>query len=879
MAKKAKPKTRRKPEPSPKSKTKSPKPKPAPSSKNLIVVAGDTSVDTLLIPRRRIPASHLNWQLYPGTRVKTLPGGAFLLTHLVKTATGDEARVASQPMPDISCFPPGSIIHSLALVDVCPRSSRKGDRDKAGVYRVCNEFGYDGPDSGAAPLRKVARDDPDAAIVVLDDAGNGFRDKPDYFPAALTQPRKKPVVIYKVHRPLMKGGLWDLLTQKHKDRLILVVNVDDLRGQGMDISRRLSWERTAMDFVYQMRHNDDFKAIAALPRVIVTIGLDGALLYTNSGAKKHIRLFLDPDVTEDGFTEVHPCTMFGLGSAFVAALTAEINRSALKGVESGIRRGLQAARSLLQQGYGDDPDAIDVPADIIFKVPEKAGVFPDVEVKQDSSAEGVWSILKTLNESRIEDTAFELALKGTSSSLWGVPVGTFGKLKTLDRGEIEAYQAIRNLMHEYMEKRSVPRPLSIAVFGPPGSGKSFGVSQVAATVDPDAVEKITFNVAQFTSPDDLVKAFHIVRDIALAGKVPLVFFDEFDAAFEGAQLGWLKYFLAPMQDGEFKDGERVHPIGKAIFVFAGGTAESFRQFCCLESVNGSDRKQFGEKFRNAKGTDFVSRLRGFIDIMGPDKRDDNDYTYLIRRAMIFRVLIQMKARYLIDDAAKTLRIEPGVLSAFLKAPFYRHGVRSMEAIIDMSMLSDRECYEAASLPSAKQLDMHVDAHSFMNLVLQEVNWVAQREKIARAIQEVYRTSQKGIKSPDDPAMQPWETLREDFRESNRDQAAHIPVKLRAIGYGIQPASAHAHASGTPQKLTLNDKQVEKLAEMEHERYNQERLGQGWVYGPTRDTEKKISPYLVDWDELEDGVKEWDRDFIRAIPDILTTAGFEPYKLE
>ena len=42
--------------------------------------------------------------------------------------------------------------------------------------------------------------------------------------------------------------------------------------------------------------------------------------------------------------------------------------------------------------------------------------------------------------------------------------------------------------------------------------------------------------------------------------------------------GWLRYFLAPMQDGKFLQGEMAHPIGKAIFVFAGGTSWTLDNF-------------------------------------------------------------------------------------------------------------------------------------------------------------------------------------------------------------------------------------------------------------------------------------------------------------
>ncbi len=75
-----------------------------------------------------------------------------------------------------------------------------------------------------------------------------------------------------------------------------------------------------------------------------------------------------------------------------------------------------------------------------------------------------------------------------------------------------------------------------------------------------------------------MSAFHQVRDIGLSGKFPLVFWDEFDTSLAETPLGWLRYFLAPMQDGKFQEGQISHPIGRAIFVFAGGTSSSMAEF-------------------------------------------------------------------------------------------------------------------------------------------------------------------------------------------------------------------------------------------------------------------------------------------------------------
>ena len=55
--------------------------------------------------------------------------------------------------------------------------------------------------------------------------------------------------------------------------------------------------------------------------------------------------------------------------------------------------------------------------------------------------------------------------------------------------------------------------------------------------------------------------------------LPLVFWDEFDASL--AVPAWLaQHFLAPMQDGMFRESGIFRPSARPIFVFAGGTSAS-----------------------------------------------------------------------------------------------------------------------------------------------------------------------------------------------------------------------------------------------------------------------------------------------------------------
>lgn len=52
--------------------------------------------------------------------------------------------------------------------------------------------------------------------------------------------------------------------------------------------------------------------------------------------------------------------------------------------------------------------------------------------------------------------------------------------------------------------------------------------------------------------------------------------------------------------------------------------------------------------------------------------------------------------------------------------------------------------------------------------------------------------------------------------------------------------------------------VEHLAKNTHEVWAQQRMKNGWVYGPNRDDEKKTHPDLVAYEELPESEKEYDR---------------------
>src|SRR4030042_6296437 len=148
------------------------------------------------------------------------------------------------------------------------------------------------------------------------------------------------------------------------------------------------------------------------------------------------------------------------------------------------------------------------------------------------------------------------------------------------------------------------------------------------------------------------------------------------------------------------------------------------------------------------------------------------------------------------------------------------------------------------------------------------------EILARAIHEDYFRIEraKGHTPETNPSAVPWGELEETYKKSNRRAAEHIRVKLDAIGCDI----AITTDWDTP-RFEFTPEEVELLAQMEHERWVEEKLSDGWRYSPTKDLEKKTIPYLVPWDDLSEADKDKDRNQVRNLPAFLAKARFEIYR--
>lgn len=840
-------------------------------SKKTIVVSGDICINKLQWTTTSKTNIKLNWNSYEHVHSISEPGESLLLAKLIEISTNE--NVLSPKIKDLKEIENKDFLQSIGEIDLYEKS----DKFKEKVYRVKRYLGFSGPYSKNPKLLSIEEDTPEANIVIIDDENNGFNASSEYWPIAIKTPSKKPLIIYKINNPIKTTPLFKHIEKYHINNTIVVINADDLRSKGVNISKSLSWEKTSQDFVWQLNNNPNLSFLKKVSHLVIPFGLEGAIYYKNTKVAESKLYFLPYEFEKGSFSDSLG-KMYGLTSCFVAGLCKGIvendseHMPLSEAISDGIRIGITSAQKYFFNGFGKmkKNDVFPNPSIFVDNIEDfiHKNHVQDVKIplSVDSECSQFWYILRDKSSESLAKLAYDIVKTGEENTLKYIPVARFRNLKTVDRTEIESYRSIKNLLWEYITKDNPPRPLSIAVFGTPGSGKSFGVTEVAESIAKNLIQKIDFNLSQFRSLDDLISAFHKVRDIVLENKIPLVFFDEFDSFFHD-KLGWLKYFLAPMQDGLFREGDSLHPIGKAIFVFAGGTSSTFENFCG-EAINYEpDKKAFEERFRDAKGPDFISRLRGYVNILGPNpKKDTFDQLFVLRRAMLLRSLIERKTPHLIDEKGNA-KIDSGVLRALLKITKYKHESRSMEAILEMSMLNEAKKWEQSHLPSKEQLKLHVDEEEFLRLLMQDTFFSEQIETIAIAIHENYRELYKNDSNLHEDFIKPWDDLSEELKNSNREQARSIADAFYKINYEI------VAAKDFPSPIELTDREIEIISEHEHKRWYRYKKKNGWRFGEVKDSKLKTDPELVYWDVLPIEKKDAVYKMVKAWPSILSESNF------
>jgi TrkA-N domain len=146
------------------------------------------------------------------------------------------------------------------------------------------------------------------------------------------------------------------------------------------------------------------------------------------------------------------------------------------------------------------------------------------------------------------------------------------------------------------------------------------------------------------------------------------------------------------------------------------------------------------------------------------------------------------------------------------------------------------------------------------------------ELMAHAIHEHWRHDRlDALKSAPE-----WDELDRSRQQSNRAQARDIPTKLRMVGCAITPLR-----KWDAQGFTFTPDELKSLAIEEHDRWNDERIADGWQLDKSlteADPVRKLTPYLVPWEKLPDEIAKYDSDFVEAIPTILASAGMQVVRI-
>jgi len=471
---------------------------------------------------------------------------------------------------------------------------------------------------------------------------------------------------------------------KNKEKTIVILHSADLRKSGFEIKKGVSWEQIIIE-TYEILSKEPWNKFAY---IIVCFEHEGALLFNNKN-KEYTALFYANEIEGDYLKNRQK--VFGMLNTFHTAIIAHLcnhngKNNIMPVLIKASKAGIIAMRELIKNGYDDK---CLYPHNKINEIIKKSinntlddKEIVDLQLKRINKSITILDEICKGKKKDIDTLCKNIIGEGINRALAGIPVLRYEALISADCNEIKNYRKIHNIFESYIKNKDIFRkPLSICVFGAPGTGKSFGITEIIKHIKKDQKTKtqiLTFNLSQFKE-DDLSSAFNQIRNINLKDELPIVFWDEFDCDIGDQKLGWLKRFLVPMQDGQYYENGNTHLIGRAIFIFAGGVYKNSKE---IENASKENAKY--------KLPDFLSRIAGnYLDIysLNQEERElkstsKGNEMYKIRRAVIIRKLTE---KYLnVHEEYELYKSNKDKLITLLNREYYDYGVRTIEnEIIDL----------------------------------------------------------------------------------------------------------------------------------------------------------------------------------------------------
>lgn len=812
------------------------------TSSHVLLVAGAVSYDYLVYPQRSMNSPD---ESDDASQLVIRTGAADLVAQLLTNAA-----------PSFGFDILGPILQS-------PRSNSL-------THNASSIVDLDGAESSLRVVRKrsVGRTPPlwhspsleqaniaKATTVIISGSGEALQ---DVEPALDFLQRVRPrYIIHHMTKPLARGRLWDIIRDGPRtrdgipdpDHLAVIIDAEDLRAEGISLSRSLSWEHTAEDFVRNLGSNGRLDTLVTCPNLIVRFGNEGVIHHRGREAVDP-KLYFHPSRVENDDQAGRGSDMIGQASAFTAGFTLGFAQSSPPDTETAIRLGISAAQRMNQAGFvrdaTDGSPAYPIEATMKDLVPDKIFSVVSISSGRISSGDG-WNIFDALTGDAAE-VARQIVTAGPEKALARCPTQRFGDLLSIQRNEQESLRAVVDAVHERVQSK-IAKPTSIGIMGPPGSGKKFIASNLTEHFSASAdVKHLVFN-AQILRSEDLIALCHTVRDCS---GLAIVCFENFEAVL-GPQNELLNDFLVLMRDGVFTDRARSHHIGSPLLIFLLNQETSMMEGVPTFTAASTDvRTQ-----RSMDHSILIDYLHGVVRVAGPNQTGADDKMFPVRRAMMLRHMLMHKFPRLVKNG--TIKIDDAVLHAVLLVPAYKHGLRSLDKILSTSRLSGRTKFEISALPPEEFIQLHVDGRVFMSFLRSPKLPASLREKLAGGLFEAYKKKRREMsRTPEeiealesDPSMHDWDELAPELKESTRAQADDIPRKLRAVSCFMLDSDRTdplVHISA------FTTEELDMLSEMEHERFNAERLQRQWRMGP-RSSGKRTTPFLVPWRDLTQDWKD------------------------
>jgi Viral (Superfamily 1) RNA helicase len=255
---------------------------------------------------------------------------------------------------------------------------------------------------------------------------------------------------------------------------------------------------------------------------------------------------------------------------------------------------------------------------------------------------------------------------------------------TLDEPHrLEIQQLIEHIT-AYLRDTTRQRPFNALMLAAPGAGKSHFIKQLAAKMEADRVQAVTFNMATMQSPDDLAQPVDQLRNLKVNDRFPLLFLDEFDS-----DPSRYPALLPLLWEGELQIGHRDLKLGKAVVVLAGSNPDLPKAMA--QSARMRLDADVGDTVPAGKLVDLLSRINGGrIEIPDLDLRTEHRDRRVDKVCMTIALI-----RKRFGDVLNEI---PRSLLRFVAHTKFRYSARSIAHLID---LIDSNAFSRGALSAAK----------------------------------------------------------------------------------------------------------------------------------------------------------------------------------